>query len=229
LKHIAVTGSINALSTGQDLNDRVLTNDSWISITQDEARAANHPFYSYCSSKKEGELAMWEFVKTEKPSFGLTVFLPALIFGPPIQAITKPTSQGINFSTDAFHSIWDGSNEKIPATMFPSYIDVRDLAEAHVKSLTAPGARNKRFLIGGFPLTYTAMARSIKAQVERGELPKVVLSKMAEESGEDKTTPVPKIEAQEATDVLGLTFRSMDQTTGDTVKRILELQARESA
>ncbi|KAL6412526.1 hypothetical protein AUP68_03729 [Ilyonectria robusta] len=229
LKHIAITGSINAVSTGDDLVDRVLTNESWNRLTQDDARAANHPFYSYCSSKKEGELAIWEFVETEKPSFGITVFLPPLIFGPPIQAIKKPISKGINFSTDIFHSLWDGSNDEIPSTMFPSYIDVRDLAEAHVRALTAPGARNKRLLIGGFPLTNTAMAKSIKDQVNRGELPNTILDKLAKESGEDKTTPVPKIEAGEATEVLGLTFRTMDQTTGDTVKRILELKARELA
>lgn len=228
MKHIAVTGSINATSAGDDLADRILTNSSWVPISQDDARKANHPFYSYCSSKKEAELAIWEFIKTEKPSFTVTVFLPALIFGPPIQATKKPVSQGINFSNDILYSLWNGTNEKIPPTIFPSYIDVRDLAEAHVKSLTASGARNKRFLIGGFPFTNTDLARSIKAQVERGELPKEVLEKMAGESGENIGTPVPKIEAEEATEALNLTFRSMDQTTGDTVRRILELKARES-
>lgn len=227
LKHIAVTGSINAVSAGDDLVDRVLTDDSYNSVSQDVARTANHPFYSYCSSKKEAELAMWDFIKAENPSFGLTVFLPALIFGPPIQAIKKPVSEGINFSTDIFYSLWNGSNKTIPATMFPSYIDVRDLAEAHVKSLTAPEARNRRFLIGGFALTYTAMVRSVKSQVERGELPKDVLENLAEEGEADKGTPVPKIEAQEATKALDMTFRTMDDTTGDTVRRILELKARE--
>lgn len=165
-------------------------------------------------------------MQTEKPSFSVTVFLPPLIFGPPIQALQKPVSKGINFSNDILYSLWNGTNKRIPATMFPSYIDVRDLAEAHLKCLTAPEARNKRFLIGGLPLTNTAMARSIKSQVERGELPEEVLEKIAEESGEDRTTPVPKIEAGEATRVLNLTFRTMDQTTGDTVRRILQLKAR---
>lgn len=227
VKHIAITGSINAVSSGDDLVDRILTNQSWNHLTQEDARAANHPFYSYCSSKKEAELAVWQFLETEKPSFGITVFLPPLIFGPPIQALTKPVSKGINFSTDILHGLWDGSQTEIANTMFPSYIDVRDLAEAHVKALTAPAARNKRFLIGGFPLTNTAMARSIKEQVTRGDLPAMVLDKLAKDSGEDKTTPVPKIEAEEATEVLGLTFRTLDQTVGDTVQRILELKARE--
>lgn len=227
MKHIAITGSINAISLGDDLADRVLTNESWNRLSQDDARTANHYFISYCSSKKESELAVWEFVKTEKPNFGVTVFLPPLIFGPPIQAIKKPISKGISFSIDIFHSIWDGSNAEVPATMFPSWIDVRDLADAHVKSLTAPGAKNKRFLIGGFPLTNTAVARSIKAQAERGDLPKSVLETLAKEGDADSKTPVPKIEADAATEALGLKFRSMDEMVKDTVERILELKARE--
>jgi nucleoside-diphosphate-sugar epimerase len=212
---------------GDDLADRVLTNESWNHLSQDDGRAANHYFVSYCSSKKESELAVWKFVETEKPSFGVTVFLPPLIFGPPIQAIKKPISEGINFSVDIFHGLWNGKNEEIPATMFPSWIDVRDLAEAHVKSLTAPRAKNKRFLIGGFPLTNTAMARSIKAQADRGDLPKSVLEKLAKEGEADSKTPVPKIEAAEATEALNLSFRTMDEMVKDTVERILELQARE--
>jgi nucleoside-diphosphate-sugar epimerase len=215
---------------GDDLADRILTNDSWNHATVEQARAAeNAVFLWYSSSKKEAELAIWDFVKTEQPAFGITVFLPALIFGPPIHAITRPISEGINFSNDLFHSLWNGKNATIPQTAFPSYIDVRDLAVAHVKSLTIPEARNKRYLIGGFPMTFTAMARSVKEQVERGELPKELLETLAEESGEDKTTPVPRIEADEATKALNLTFRTMDQTTGDTVRRILELEVRESA
>ncbi|KAH8177001.1 NAD dependent epimerase/dehydratase family protein [Sarocladium implicatum] len=227
LKHVAITGSINAVTMGDDLADRVLTNESWLSLTREDARAANHYFVSYCSSKKESELAVRKFVETEKPSFGVTVFLPPLIFGPPIQAIKKPLSKGINFSVDTLYDLWNGKNDNIPATMFPSWIDVRDLAEAHVKSFTAPAARNKRFLIGGLPLTYTAMARSIKCLAEKGKLPESVLEKLAKEGEADRNTVVPKIEAGEATKALNLTFRTMDEMVKDTVERILELQARE--
>lgn len=224
LKHIAITGSINAVSMGDDLADRVLTDESWLPLSQEDARTANNAFYSYCSSKKEAELAIWDFVKEEDPHFGVTVFLPPLIFGPPIQAITKPTSRGINFSTDILHSLWDGSNAKVPNTMFPSYIDVRDLADAHVRSLTTPEAKNKRFYIGGFPFTNTAFVRAVRSLAENGELPKAVLEKLAQESGEDKVTPVPKIEADAATEILHLSFRDLNETARDTVNRVLELE-----
>jgi hypothetical protein len=80
LKSIAVTGSINAstLGTPEHLKQGPLNSDTWLPVTREEARKANNPYISYCSAKKEGELALWDFVKSQKPHFTVTVFLPAL-------------------------------------------------------------------------------------------------------------------------------------------------------
>src|SRR3954463_1026183 len=74
IKSIAITGSVNALTTGspEEPGGGPLTNKTWLPITQEQAREANNPYISYCSAKKEGELAVWDFVKTEKPSFTVT-------------------------------------------------------------------------------------------------------------------------------------------------------------
>jgi nucleoside-diphosphate-sugar epimerase len=226
LKHVSITGSINSITTGADLATRTLTNDSWVDITQDQARSAQDSYISYCSVKKEAELAVWAFVKTESPSFGITVFLPALIFGPPIQPVRSVKK--LNFSADLFYGLWDGRNEVVPDTMFPSYIDVRDLAEAQVKALTTPGADNKRFLVGGMPLTFTAIVRAIKTLVEKGDLPKEAGEKLPKESGEETRAAVPKIEAKEGNETLALSFRSLEETVKDTVRKILEIKAKET-
>jgi nucleoside-diphosphate-sugar epimerase len=110
--------------------------------------------------------------------------------------------------------------------MFPSYIDVRDLAEAQVKALTTPGADNKRFLIGGMPLTFTAIVRIIQALVEKGELPQEAAASLPKESGEDARAVVPKIETKEGNETLGLSFRGLEETVRDTVGKILEIKAK---
>jgi nucleoside-diphosphate-sugar epimerase len=207
---------------GDDLATRELTNTSYNTITQDFARSANNSFVSYCSSKKETELATWAFVESSKPHFGVTVFLPALIFGPPIQPVKD--SKHLNFSVDTFYSLFDGRNVETPDTMFPSYIDVRDLAEAHVRSLTTPGAKNKRFLIGGMALSYTAMVRALREIVAEGGLPKEIEAKIAKESGEIERTVVPKIDAKEGNEILKMEFKSLKETVGDMAKRILEIR-----
>lgn len=156
-------------------------------------------------------------MKRENPTFTLTVFLPALIFGPPIQPLKVPAVKNLNFSVSLIYGLFNGSSkDKVPPTMFPSYIDVRDLATAHVKALTTGGAKNKRFLLGGAPLDF---GKAVGVLEEwggvKGRLP---LGKADEE------VVVPKIEAREGNQVLGLKFRTFEETIIDTAKKILELE-----
>ncbi|KAK1757082.1 hypothetical protein QBC47DRAFT_378375 [Echria macrotheca] len=218
LKSVVVTGSVNALTTGMpdELKDP-LTNETWLAITQEEARKANNAYISYCSAKKEGELAIWDFVKTEKPAFSITVLLPALIFGPPLQPLAHGV-KSLNYSTNVIYSFFNGSNTTIPATSFPSFVDVRDLADAHVKSLTNAAAANKRLLINGKPMTYTMLVHALAKVPElEGRLPA--------DSGEDKNVTFAKLEAEKDNEVLGVEFHTVEQTMADTAKRILELEA----
>lgn len=213
-----MTGSINALTTSDDLPARKLTNKSWNTITPDAARAANHPYTSYCSSKKEAELAVWDFIKTEKPSFTVTVFLPALIFGPPIQPVKD--AKTLNFSAGAFYSLFSGENagKPVPGTMFPSYIDVCDLADAHIKALTTPAAANKRYLIGGAP--YSNMAA---VKVLADHFPELK-SKLP--VGDEENVIVASIEAGEGNEALGMNFHTFEETVVDMTNKILEIEKR---
>ena len=177
----------------------------------------NNDYISYCSGKKEAELAIWDFVKANNPSFTVTVFLPALIFGPPIEPV-KGGAKGLHFSTRLVYALFNGTNETIPPTAFPSYIDVRDLADAHVRALTEPKVANKRLTIGGFPVTFTAMVHALAKVPElEGRLPA--------ESGEEKKVTPARILADEGNTALKLNFRSLDETMADTAARILELES----
>lgn len=187
-------------------------------ITPDAAREANHPYISYCSSKKEAELAVWEFIKTEKPSFTVTVFLPALIFGPPVQPVKDAKS--LNFSAGTFYSLFSGENagKPVPGTMFPSYVDVRDLADAHIKALTSSAAANKRYLIGGFPYSNTAAVKVLANHFPelKSKLP----------VGDEENVVVATVEANEGNEALGMTFRTFDDTVVDMTNKILEIEKR---
>ena len=218
VKSIVVTGSVNASTTGSpdELNAGPLTDKTWLPITQEQARAQNNPYISYCSGKKEGELAIWEFVKSASPKYSVTVLLPALIFGPPIHAV-KNGVKGLNYSCNVVYGLFNGSSEEVPATTFPSYIDVRDLADAHVRALTEAKVANKRLNIGGLDMTYSDMVRAMAKLPEvQGRLPR--------ESGEDKKVVKARIVADEANGALKMKYRSLEETMADTVKRLLVLE-----
>ncbi|KAK3693532.1 hypothetical protein B0T22DRAFT_436705 [Podospora appendiculata] len=219
LKSIVVTGSINASSSAskEELLQGPITNETWLPITPAQAREANNAFIWYCSGKKEAELALWDFVKTQSPHFTATVLLPGLIFGPPIEPVKGGPTLGLGFSSGVVYSLFNGSNATVPPTAFPSYIDARDLADAHVRALTEPKVANKRITIGGLPMTNTMLAAELR------KLPELA-GRVAAESGEDKNVTPADIDAREWNEALGMSFRSLEETMRDTAKRILELE-----
>ncbi|OCL02063.1 NAD(P)-binding protein [Glonium stellatum] len=230
VKSIAITGSVNSMTTGspEELTATVFTNESWSNITQDDARKAQNAYISYCSSKKEAELAVWEFVKTEKPEFSVTIFLPALIFGPPIQPVTN--IKKMNYSSDVFYSLFNGTYTEVPFThsfLFPSYIDVRDLAMAHVRALTMPKAANKRFLVGGMSLSASSVISTLRALSEKSEedggIP-ALKGRLPEDTGKDVGVVPVRMEAREGNETLGLVLRSMEETFGDAARKVLDLE-----
>lgn len=223
LKSVVVTGSVNAVTTGAPdalRSSGTITSDTWLPITQEEAREANNAFISYCSAKKEGELAIWDFVKTEKPSFSVTVFLPGLIFGPPLQPVKSVKS--LNFSVGLVYSLFNGSNPIVPPTAFPSSVDARDLADAHVKALTTPAAANRRLLINCKPMTFTMLAHGL------AKIPELA-GRVSADSGEDANVFFGQFDADADNAVIGLKFRSIEETMADTAKKILELEKAEAA
>ena len=124
---------------------------------------------------------------------------------------------GLNYSSKVVYGLFDGSSAEIPATSFPSYIDARDLADAHVKALTEPKVANKRLNIGGLKMTYTDMVHALAKLPElEGRLPR--------ESGEDKNVTPARVVADEANEALNMKYRSLEETMADTARRILELE-----
>ncbi|KAK3348673.1 hypothetical protein B0T25DRAFT_569347 [Lasiosphaeria hispida] len=93
------------------------------------------------------------------------------------------------YSTNVNYSFFNGSHTTIPATSFPSFVDVRDLADAHVKwALTYAPVANRRLLINGKPMTYTQLVHALaKAPELAGWLPA--------DSGEDANVTFAKFEA----------------------------------
>lgn len=93
----------------------------------------------------------------------------------------------------------------------PIQIDVRDLAAAHVASLTSPEARNKRYVVGK-PISFRAIVDILRGLPElEGRLPK--------DSTEEPTYPT--LDVEPARTALHVEYRSAEDTFGDMAKKIL--------
>ncbi|KAJ5558391.1 hypothetical protein N7535_008598 [Penicillium sp. DV-2018c] len=218
VKAIAITGSLNAITTGaaEDVSSRVLGNDQWLPLDRDDAIKLQDSFISYCVGKKVAEKTVWDFVEEKEPSFTVTNFMPPLIFGPMLQKVSGLNR--LNFSTNQIYSIMNSADGdgKVPPTAFPGSIDVRDLAAMHIAALTNPAAADKRFVVGQ-PMLFDEIADHLR------KLPELT-GRVGQNNG--ITDPVPRFGVDEAIEVFGDLGRGRPkgETFIDTAKQLLELE-----
>ncbi|KIW11811.1 hypothetical protein PV08_09083 [Exophiala spinifera] len=222
VKAVSVTGSINAITLGDqdDVKKRVFGNDEWLSLDREDAIKAQHNYISYCVGKKLAEKALWQFVQDEHPSFTVTNFMPPLIFGPMEQNVTSVDK--VNFSNSQILAIMNSAtssdDKKVPTTMFPAYIDVRDLAELQIQALTNPKAANRRFIVG-FPMFFNDFADALRANIPE------LKGRVGENNDDSETLTPVRIDTHDADSVFDIKFRTLQETAVDTAARILKLEA----
>ena len=119
-------------------------------------------FDHYRVSKIIAERAAWDFVK-DAPDL-LTTILPGAVFGPVLSA----DSLG---SVAIIQGLLQGRPTALPRIGF-WVVDVRDLAELHIRAMTAPEAAGQRFIAAGEFLWMEDIATTLRTRLGR-RAPKV--------------------------------------------------------
>jgi nucleoside-diphosphate-sugar epimerase len=118
------------------------TGADWNPLTYEEAaHKATSPVIAYRGSKKFAELEAWNYIREKKPTFDLVALCPPMTFGP----VVHPVS-GIDKINESNAMLWQvASGAPLPVARVPFWIDVRDLAAAHVGALFTKEAGGKRY------------------------------------------------------------------------------------
>ncbi|MBN9442653.1 aldehyde reductase [Bosea sp. (in: a-proteobacteria)] len=110
---------------------------------------------AYPRSKTLAEKAAWDFMDGEGQGMELTVVNPVGIFGPVLGA-------DLSASIVLVRSMLEGRLRALPQLMF-GVVDVRDVADLHLRAMTDPAAAGERFLAtAGDFLSMQAIARALK-------------------------------------------------------------------
>ena len=109
---------------------------------------------AYALSKLRAERAAWDFVATH-PEMRLTTINPGLVLGPPLD---KHSGSSISLVTRLLR----GRDPAVPRLNFPT-VDVRDVAEMHLRALQRPETAGKRYLSVAGSVWMGDMARSLQA------------------------------------------------------------------
>jgi dihydroflavonol-4-reductase len=164
VKRVVLTSSFAAIGYGQSPQQAPYTEANWTDPNGDDVRA-------YVKSKTLAERAAWEFIAREGGALELSVVNPVGVFGPVL---------GPDYSTSILlvQRLMDGAMPGCPRMSF-GLVDVRDVADLHIRAMTDPAAKGERFLavaedhvwIKDIALVLRRRMGAAGAKVPTGELP----------------------------------------------------------
>ncbi|GJN74193.1 methylglyoxal reductase (NADPH-dependent) gre2 [Purpureocillium lilacinum] len=152
VRRVVVTSSFAAVLTETLLDDPATTfsEASWNPSTLADVHSS--PATAYRVSKTLAERAAWDFVAREKPAFDLATVCPPMVYGPLAPGVGVASLDAVNTSNERFVAMLRGKwASEIPATGPVSiWVDVRDVARAHVLAMEKPDAGGRRlYTVGG--------------------------------------------------------------------------------
>lgn len=144
VKRVVVTSNFGAIGYSHKDPNTVITEEEWTNPNEKNLS-------SYNKSKVLAERAAWDFINKDGGSLELSVVNPVAIMGP----FLGPDSPS---SADLLKHLLDGSMKAVPNIPF-NIIDVRDVADLHIRAMTNPKAKGQRFLaLAGGKITMPEIA-----------------------------------------------------------------------
>jgi nucleoside-diphosphate-sugar epimerase len=151
VKRVVLTSSFAAIGYGHAPRTKPFDETDWTSPAGDDVRP-------YVKSKTLAERAAWDFLAKEGGSLELSVVNPVGVFGPVL---------GRDYSTSILivQRLMDGAIPGCPKLYF-GVVDVRDVADLHLRAMTNPAAKGERFLaVAGDFMSMLDIAKVLKSRM----------------------------------------------------------------
>jgi len=229
VRRIVYTGStaanINFFIPPVSTPRKIYTEEDWNPVTKQQALETDG-YTAYRGGKTFAEQEAWKFLDT-KPNFDLVVLCPPLIYGP-IRHTVKSVKD-LNESNLGFYNSFVNSKKDapLPSVGFHVYVDVRDLAAAHVLAAfsTDPAVANQRFNVSAADIPEQFICDMLRANIpELGE--RTPLGQPGKDNLEEG---IYGISNEKAGRLLGVRYRSKEETFVELARQLLELEKREKA
>ena len=134
VKRVVMTSSVAATSRGPDAPDGVADETVW--SDGDDPRIG-----AYARSKTIAERAAWDLINSSGGSTTLATVNPALVVGPVL-------SGDFSGSIQVVQRLLAGKIPGVPRLGF-NIVDVRDVADLHIRAMTMEEAASQRFIAAG--------------------------------------------------------------------------------
>ena len=131
VKRVVLTSSFAAIGYGHAPQQAPFNETNWTDPTGGDMTA-------YVKSKTLAERAAWDFVAAEGGALELSVVNPVVVFGPVLGPDYSP-------SVLLIQRLLTGAVPGSPKLTF-GVVDVRDVADLHLRAMAHPAAKGERFL-----------------------------------------------------------------------------------
>jgi nucleoside-diphosphate-sugar epimerase len=213
-----LTSALGAIGYGHPRRSAPFTEEDWTNVDAD--------IPPYQKSKTLAERAAWDFVRTEGNGLELAAVHPVAVLGPVLGPDDPPSLRMIR-------GMLNGDLPVCPP-FATSWVDVRDVADLHLRAMTDPVAAGERWLASAGPSLRTVeLARILRARLgDRAakaptrELPLSLarflgnfnpqLRALRPQLGQDYNATGAKAER-----LLGWSPRPIDQSIADTAESLL--------
>ena len=220
VKRFVMTSSVAAIAYGRGRGVHTFTEADWTDLSQPGITP-------YVQSKTVAERAARDWVAAEGGDLEYCSICPSVVLGP-------VWSRDYSASVMIVRKLLDGSMGACPDFGF-GVVDVRDVADLHVRALKAPGMAGERFIASGRFVKLREMADILRAQLgpeaakvttrnvpdwlvrvaaHFNPLAKAVVAELGSVRHQD---------ASHAKAVLGWTTRPIEQSIVDTARCLIDL------
>jgi nucleoside-diphosphate-sugar epimerase len=151
VKRVVMTSNFGAVGYSHKDKTTLITEESWTDPNEKGLSAYN-------KSKVLAERAAWDFMKKEGDSLELAVINPMGIFGPSLSAVL---SSGFGL----LQRVITGEMKALPNISL-GIVDVRDVADLHLRAMINTAAKGQRFLaLAGGTMTLVEIAKLLKQKM----------------------------------------------------------------
>jgi nucleoside-diphosphate-sugar epimerase len=150
VRRVVLTSSFAAVGYSPKHSDAPFNEDDWTDPDQPGLSA-------YVRSKTIAERAAWDYISREGDTMELSVINPVGVLGPVL-------GSDLSTSIQLVKQLLDGKAPGLPRLSF-GLVDVRDVADLHLRAMTSSAAAGERFLaVSGESLWIADVARILREQ-----------------------------------------------------------------
>lgn len=218
VKRVVLTSSVSAASPRPGAPESVSDEETWTDLGDPTVGA-------YARSKTVAERTAWDLMSASGRETTLVAVNPSLVVGPVL-------SRDFSASVQVVERLLSGRVPGLPRLGF-CFVDVRDVADLHIRTMTAPEAAGQRFIAAGDFAWMTDLAALLRARlgeaaskVPTRRVPSLVI-RLAALFDRDLASVVPRLgekrtfSSAKAQAVLGWRPRSLEESVLDCARSLI--------